>query len=66
MYRNILLVLAFIALATARTVKFSLVAFNVKNSVTVKIGSTTKTLTKYKSYAPLYQGSFTVSDSAIS
>jgi len=65
MYKNILLILALIALATARTVKFSIVAFDVKNSVTVKIGSTTKTLTKYKNYVPVYQGSFSVSDSAL-
>jgi len=65
MYKNILFILALIALATARTVKFSIVAFDVKNSVTVKIGNTTKTLTKYKKYVPVYQGSFSVSNSAI-
>jgi len=64
MYNNILLLFAFIALAAARSVKFSLIALNATN-VKVKIGSTSYTLRKYSTYAPVYQATLTVSDSAL-
>ncbi|OUM69636.1 hypothetical protein PIROE2DRAFT_27628, partial [Piromyces sp. E2] len=54
----------FIVLAAARNVKFSLIAINAKN-VKVKIGTNYYSLTKYSKYAPVYQTTLTVSDSAL-
>jgi len=62
MVKNIILLFYLIALATARNVKFSLIAINAK-SVKVKIGSTSYDLTKYNSYTPVYTKTIKVSDS---
>jgi len=66
MYKNILLIFAFLALAAARSVKFSLIAINVNSKVTVKIGSKEYALTKINKHAPVYQANITVSDSKLS
>jgi hypothetical protein len=65
MYKNLLLIIAFIALATARSVKFSLIAPGA-TSVSVKIGSTSYQLKKASEYAQIYQSTITVDDAAIS
>jgi len=65
MYKNILLIFAFLALAAARSVKFSLIAINVTDKVTVKIGSKSYALTKLNKHAPVYQATITVSDSQL-
>ncbi|ORX55397.1 hypothetical protein BCR36DRAFT_347197 [Piromyces finnis] len=64
MYKNLFLILAFIALAAARSVKFSLIALNAQN-VSVKIGSKSYNLKRYSTYAPVYQATLTVSDSEL-
>jgi len=66
MYKNILLIFAFLALAAARSVKFyTIIAINVTDKVTVKIGSKSYALTKLNKHAPVYQATITVSDSQL-
>jgi len=59
-----LVVLALISGTTARKVKFSVVGFGSK--VSVKIGSTNYSLTKYNDNTPLYQSTIEVDDGSVS